>query len=302
MPSDLDFLLIIDSVIYREVAGACLKKTGSGFMAHRRQLYRRQEVNELNTLPPSMQRKLLEAMLDGSRVAALVTDPAQPDNPIIYANRTFEKMTGYSLEETLGSNCRFLQGEGTDPKTVAKLREAIHSEQPITITLKNYKKDGTMFWNRLTVEPFEVENRSFFIGTQTNVSVEFQQRRELEDKELEIEQIMLPIMRIDDGLAAVSLIGEMSPQRFSVLTQKLSEYVQSSGVDTVIIDITGLFWDHESPISSLLAVQDVLRLMGTQLFVTGISPKIARSLTGLQNGMSGLRTFSSIQQAIQMTR
>ncbi len=252
----------------------------------------------MKNLTQSTQTQLLEAMLDGSRVATLVTDPSQPDNPIIYANRTFETMTGYSLRETLGQNCRFLQGENTDPLAVKQLRDAIHDQKAITVTLKNYRKDGTSFWNRLSITPVQIEGHSFFIGTQTNVSVEYRQRDELTNKDSEIEQLMLPIMMIQDNLAAVSLIGEMSPLRFNILTQKLSEFVKTNGVGHVIIDITGLYWNHESPLTSLFAVQDVLRLMGAQLYITGISPKVAQSLTGTGASDDHLRTFSSIQQAI----
>ena len=253
----------------------------------------------MNSLPQSIQNNLLEAMLDGSRVAALVTDPAQPDNPIIYANHTFEKMTGYSREETIGCNCRFLQGKDTNPNDIDRLREAIKTKTPITVTLKNYKKDGTMFWNRLTIQPFQLEEKLFYIGKQTNVSVEYEQRYELASKDSEIEQLLLPIMMIKNNLAAVSLIGEMSPQRFSLLTQKLSEFVQQRDVENVIIDITGLYWNHEAPLSSLLAVPDVLKLMGAQLYVTGISPKVAQSLVNSRDVNEALKTFSSIQQALE---
>lgn len=256
----------------------------------------------MKNLTQSMQTQLLEAMLDGSRVATLVTDPSQPDNPIIYANRTFETMTGYPLSETLGKNCRFLQGADTDPLATQKISEAIYNKKPITITLKNYRKDGSLFWNRLSITPIEIENRSFFIGTQTNVSVEYRQRDELSTKDSVIEQLMLPIMMIQDNLAAVSLIGEMSPQRFNLLTEKLSEFVQLHGIGHVIIDITGLYWNHESPLSSLLAVQDVLRLMGAQLYITGISPKVAQLLVSTKVVEEQIQTFSSIQQAIAQIR
>ncbi|WP_432353592.1 PAS domain-containing protein [Sporosarcina sp. A2] len=115
-------------------------------------------------------------MLDGSRVAALVTDPSQPDSPIIYANKTFETMTGYTISETLGKNCRFSQGKDTVPRSIKEIRDAIHNQQPITKILKNYRKDGSLFWNRLHIEPLQIEDRLFFIGTQTNVSVEYRQR------------------------------------------------------------------------------------------------------------------------------
>ncbi|WP_432353593.1 STAS domain-containing protein [Sporosarcina sp. A2] len=106
-------------------------------------------------------------------------------------------------------------------------------------------------------------------------------------------------MMIQENLAAVSHIGEMCPQQSNILTQKLSEFVQQHAVDHIIIDITGLYWNHESPLSSLFVVQEVLKLMGTKLYVTGIIPKSAQSLARSQVSNQHLRTFSSIQQAIE---
>ena len=85
--------------------------------------------------------------------SVLITDPYQEDNPITYANKALENLTGYTNEEVIGRNCRFLQGPDTDPAAVAKIRNAIDKREPVTVTLKNYRKDGTEFWNELTVSP-----------------------------------------------------------------------------------------------------------------------------------------------------
>lgn len=102
----------------------------------------------------------------------LVTDPHQPDNPIVYANPAFLRMTGYRLEEVIGRNCRFLQGAGTDPETVSRIREAIHRRREVTATLLNYRKDGQPFWNELKIAPV-FTNRGellYFVGLQTDVT------------------------------------------------------------------------------------------------------------------------------------
>lgn len=83
----------------------------------------------------------------------VVTDPRQPDNPIVLANRSFLDETGYSSEEVIGRNCRFLQGPQTDPDAVDKIRAAVSAEQEITIELINHRKDGTPFWNQLYISP-----------------------------------------------------------------------------------------------------------------------------------------------------
>ena len=83
----------------------------------------------------------------------LITDPNQKDNPIVFANDAFVRLTGYEREEVLGRNCRFLQGTDTNPETVRALREAIKGRQSITVDILNYKKDRTPFWNRLRIRP-----------------------------------------------------------------------------------------------------------------------------------------------------
>lgn len=79
----------------------------------------------------------------------LITDPALPDNPIVYASQGFLKLTGYSLHEVLGRNCRFLQGPETDPRTVGRIRHAVDRGEDITEVILNYRRDGTPFWNQL---------------------------------------------------------------------------------------------------------------------------------------------------------
>ena len=82
-----------------------------------------------------------------------LSDPHRPDNPIIFCNQAFEKLTGYTEEEVLGRNCRFLQGEGTDLQVVAGIREALAGGEDIHRELLNYRKDGTPFWNALYISP-----------------------------------------------------------------------------------------------------------------------------------------------------
>ncbi|WP_084186717.1 PAS domain-containing protein [Edaphobacillus lindanitolerans] len=249
-----------------------------------------------------MQNRLLKAMLDGSKTAALVTDPSQKDNPIIFANRTFEELTGYPPEETIGRNCRFLQGEKTNPADVRKMREAIQNEKAITLTLKNYRKDGTPFWNRLQIEPIRVDGKLYFSGTQTDVTVERKQRREIDEKEALIEQLALPILAIEDSVAAVAITGVMSQERFSLLNMKLSDYVQQHLITNVIIDVTGMYWEEGTPGVNFLHIQNVLKLMGCRLYVTGISPMIARKLAETLGPADELHTFASIRQAMKLVR
>ncbi|OMO67577.1 hypothetical protein CCACVL1_20436 [Corchorus capsularis] len=102
----------------------------------------------------------------------VVSDATKPDYPILYASAGFFRMTGYTSKEVIGRNCRFLQGAGTDPEDVAKIRESLQSGTNYCGRLLNYKKDGTPFWNLLTIAPIKDENGKVlkFIGMQVEVS------------------------------------------------------------------------------------------------------------------------------------
>jgi two-component system cell cycle sensor histidine kinase/response regulator CckA len=110
----------------------------------------------------------------------LITDPNQPDNPITFASPGFERMTGYSQEELLGRNCRFLQGKDTDPSAVARVRAAIRGKEACAVELLNYRKDGTPFWNALSIAPIrdDAGRLTHFVGVQTDVTA----RRGLEEQ------------------------------------------------------------------------------------------------------------------------
>jgi PAS domain S-box-containing protein len=103
----------------------------------------------------------------------LITDPRQADNPIVFVNDAFARLTGYSREETLGRNCRFLQGLGTNRDDVDRLRDAINRRVGIEIDLLNYRKDGSTFWNRLLVSPvFNEGELSFYFASQFDITPE----------------------------------------------------------------------------------------------------------------------------------
>ncbi|WP_338739158.1 PAS domain S-box protein [Haloplanus salilacus] len=91
--------------------------------------------------------------IETTPIGVVITDPHRDDNPIIYANEGFTQVTGYSEREVVGRNLRFLHGEETRPEPVAAMREAIDAHEQVTVELRNYRKDGTPFWNRVTIAP-----------------------------------------------------------------------------------------------------------------------------------------------------
>ena len=115
---------------------------------------------------------LLERAIAASSNSILIADASKPDTPIIYCNPAFEKLTGYSGEEVIGRNCRFLQGPDTDSAELDKLRSSLRSGTESKVVLKNYRKDKTPFWNELTVSPI-LDNQgkiTHFIGVQNDIS------------------------------------------------------------------------------------------------------------------------------------
>lgn len=105
----------------------------------------------------------------------VVTDPSLPDNPIVYASQGFLNLTGYSLDQILGRNCRFLQGPETDPKAVERIRHAIDQGNDLSVCLLNYRVDGTTFWNQFFIAALRDAsgNITNFVGVQCKVSDQY---------------------------------------------------------------------------------------------------------------------------------
>ena len=138
------------------------------------------------------------AAVETTRMPMIVTDPRQSDNPILFANRAFLEMTGYELNEIVGTNCRFLQGPDTDQETIAAIRSAIASRRDIAVEILNYRKNGAAFWNALFISP--VYNRAgelvYFFGSQLDVS-----RRRDAESALVQSQKMEAIGQLTGGIA-----------------------------------------------------------------------------------------------------
>ncbi len=99
----------------------------------------------------------LAAAFKATRMPMIVTDPSQPDNPIIFCNGAVRKLTGYCDDEIIGRNCRFLQGPETDRETVSKIRDSIAAGQDVAVDILNYRKDGSTFWNAVFIRPVRDE-------------------------------------------------------------------------------------------------------------------------------------------------
>ncbi|MGJ0485847.1 MAG: PP2C family protein-serine/threonine phosphatase [Methylomicrobium sp.] len=183
---------------------------------------------------------LRDRAIEASSAGIIITDARKKDNPIIYANPAFSQMTGYSPEELIGLNPRILQGPETDPEAIKVIRQALREDRPCLITLKNYRKDGTTFWNELYISPVRDSqgNLTHYIGVQTDVT---QLRRAEEERhELEIaKQIQLSLLPgaplyIEGGIIA----GYCLPATH-VGGDYFDYFCGEDAIDIVIADVSG---------------------------------------------------------------
>jgi PAS domain S-box-containing protein len=122
--------------------------------------------------PDAYLQALRERAVLATDIAFTITDPRQPDNPLVWVNPSFSRVTGYDYAESVGRNCRFLQGPATDPATVTEIRTALAERRTVSTTLLNYRKDGTAYWNQLAISPvFDGDGELVsFVGVQTDVT------------------------------------------------------------------------------------------------------------------------------------
>lgn len=143
----------------------------------------------------------VDALIRHSPIASVISNPRLPDNPIVSVNKPFIELTGYSEDEILGRNCRFLAGPGTEPWLTERIREGVRDHKPVLVEILNYKKDGTPFRNAVLVAPMydEKDELLYFLGSQV----------ELED------DISGPTMK--RRIEAAEMVKTLSPRQYEVM-------------------------------------------------------------------------------------
>jgi PAS domain S-box-containing protein len=186
--------------------------------------------------------RLLDRAVTASTNSIVITDPNQPDAPLVYVNPAFEKTTGYAAEETLGRNCRFLQGEDRDQPALGELRAAVREGRHCTVVLRNYRKDGTLFWNELSIYPVLDEEGGVanFVGVQNDVT-----------ERIRAEEVLSEMRRDERRRIARDL--------HDIVLQDLSGALQSLRLAHLQIKKPGISFDFEEEVEALRRATSGLR-------------------------------------------
>lgn len=137
----------------------------------------------------------ISQLFDDANVGIVVSDPNQEDNPLIFVNKTFQEMSGYSFEECVGQNCRFLQGPETSEATIKLIRQALKERAEINVVIKNYRKNGQSFWTDLNITPiFDKEKKvKYFLGVQKDVTKQIMKdlanKEQIRDLEIKLSKL-----------------------------------------------------------------------------------------------------------------
>lgn len=196
--------------------------------------------------------------MDSAPIGISIGGPTteEGDNPLVYVNDAFTEITGYDREEVLGRDCRFLQGNDTDKETVTTIGQSIDTGETITTEILNYRKDGTPFWNRLTVAPIDPDGskETYYVGFQEDITYEHERNQDLRRFRRAVESAGQAIFTTDidgtityvnpafetiTGYSREEAIGQTpkilhSGQHDDEYYQRLWETILSGGV-----------WDHE---------------------------------------------------------
>ncbi len=144
----------------------------------------------LANFPQSISLMTLWKAVESTRSAMIVTENQNGENPIVYCNQAFLSLTGYTKDEVIGRDCRFLQGKDTDPAAITELKRAVTAQQHLDIVIKNYRKDGSAFWNDLVMSPMFDDNGKLthFVGFQLDITKRVTYEKQLSQSQKSLER------------------------------------------------------------------------------------------------------------------
>jgi PAS domain S-box-containing protein len=225
------------------------------------------------------------AAVEMTRMPMVVTDPRRPDNPIVFANGAFFDLTGYGDEEVIGRNCRFLQGQQTDQRTVDEVRLALKERRAVAVDILNYRKDGTPFWNALFIGPiFDQDGELlYFFASQMDIT----ERRTTQESYLQAQKMEAigqltagmahdfnNLLQVINGNLEVALLSldrpdmarqqleraQRAAMRAGRLTQQLLTFARKQRLEPRLININNLVFDFSEMLVRTLGGKIELRL------------------------------------------
>lgn len=265
--------------------------------------------------------ELLQKAINASSEGITISSMSTEDRPLIFVNEGFQWMTGYLDEEVIVSNCRFLQGEGTNQETVKKIRDAVNNGEACIVELLNYKKDGIPFWNRLSITPIKDEYNkvTHYVGVQSDITdltetrnrlieannkLQIFQNRILEDLEQakNAQQFLLP-----------SNLPKSSKVRFTSLFEPMEEVggdvydvtnLPNENYGLLVVDVTGhginaalltfmLSSTFKNAADKLRSPSEIITLTNEQLFEKMPGDAFVTMFYAQYDSVTGILTYLS---------
>ncbi|MDL1900289.1 PAS domain-containing protein, partial [Anaerolineae bacterium CFX9] len=255
--------------------------------------------------------RLRDRAMAASSCGITIADMSLPDMPLIYINEAFEQITGYSTAETLGRNCRFLQGNDRAQPALTELRAALQQGRSCSVLLRNYHKDGHLFWNELFMSPVfdEASRVTHFVGIQTDVTARVNAEAELRQKKVELEKALADLRETQAMLIhseKMNALGQMVAGIAHEINNPIS--FVNSNLHSLRESLTMMFDAYERLEHLILSDADHLseRMSGIRReldidFITGdLDDLMNSSLDGLarvKKIVEALRTFSRVDEA-----
>ena len=215
----------------------------------------------------------------------VISDALNPEIPIIYCNSAFESMTGYAAEEIIGKNCQFLQNDDRDQEEVNIMRNAVINEEPCNVVLRNYKKDGTLFWNNVTITPVFNDEKvaTHFIGVQSDVTakVKAEHLKEQTKKTLEliakdksfkdIATVIVNTIENHVENASVSIVTfDCEKEKLNLVTASKSSSFLNGSFEEALANSNTAFADLILYFTEIRALEDISQI-NTSIYYKGLA-------------------------------
>ena len=182
-----------------------------------------------------------------------------------------------------------------------KLKKGIDDQEVTYVEIKNYKKDGTPFWNELQIFPVYVEQmvQNYFVGVQKDVTKRREQEELIGHYLSEVKRLSTPIVPVEEGISVLPLVGTLDDERLQQMLENVSHHVKESKDDYLIMDLSAVHSYNEGVHMGIYQMNQLLDLMGTTLVITGIKPSFAIESTPFADFTDlSLQTYASVKQAL----